>query len=127
MLDEVPAFTRTASLFHQGQLWQVALWGFLLFRIFTLSKFRLPDRSITKFTAPEFYLMISSVQHAVLVMYGLRGLAPLQDRAKMVYQFTGMTEKPGFWENPVFFNDREGENKTKAETSHASSQGVLKV
>jgi hypothetical protein len=29
-----------------------------------------------------------------------------------------MAEKPGFWEKPGFFHDREGENNIMAETSH---------
>jgi Ca2+-transporting ATPase len=44
----------------------------------------------------------------------------------MAHQFNVMAEKPGFWEKPGFFHDREGENNIMAETSHKQLTGRFK-
>lgn len=38
VLDEVAGYLMVPLLFHHGQLWQIILWGFLLFRIFDIVK-----------------------------------------------------------------------------------------
>jgi phosphatidylglycerophosphatase A len=38
VLDEVIGYLTVPLLFHHGHLWQVALWGFILFRMFDIIK-----------------------------------------------------------------------------------------
>ena len=38
VLDEVAGYLMVPVLFHQGQLWQIMLWGFVLFRICDIVK-----------------------------------------------------------------------------------------
>ncbi len=78
VLDEVAGYLLVPLLFHQGQLWQVALWGFLLFRIFDIIKIppaRQVDQQIHGAWGILLDDLVSSV-YAVLVMYGLWWLGP---------------------------------------------------
>jgi phosphatidylglycerophosphatase A len=50
VLDEVAGYLLVPILFHHGTLWQVALWGFLIFRIFDIIKLpiaRQIDQNVT--------------------------------------------------------------------------------
>ncbi|MDY0092207.1 MAG: phosphatidylglycerophosphatase A [Candidatus Vecturithrix sp.] len=78
VLDEVAGYLLVPLLFHQGQLWQVALWGFLLFRVFDIIKIppaRQVDQQIHGAWGILLDDLVSSV-YVVLVMYGLWWLGP---------------------------------------------------
>lgn len=78
VLDEAAGYLLVPLLFHQGQIWQVALWGFLLFRFFDIMKIppaRQVDQQIHGAWGILLDDLVSSV-YAVLVMYGLWQLGP---------------------------------------------------
>ena len=78
VLDEVAGYLLVPLLFHQGQLWQVALWGFLLFRFFDIIKIppaRQVDQQIHGAWGILLDDLVSSV-YVVLVLHGLWRLGP---------------------------------------------------
>jgi phosphatidylglycerophosphatase A len=71
VLDEVAGYLIVPILFHKGELWQIILWGFLLFRIFDIIKLpgaREIDRKIKNSWGILLDDLVSGV-YAVLVMY----------------------------------------------------------
>jgi len=78
VLDEVAGYLLVPILFRQGQLWQVALWGFLLFRIFDIIKIP-PARQIDQCMHGAWGILLDdlvSAGYAVLVMYFLWWIGP---------------------------------------------------
>ncbi len=78
VLDEVAGYLLVPILFRQGQLWQVALWGFLLFRIFDIIKIP-PARQIDQKVHGAWGILLDdlvSALYAVVVMYVLWWLGP---------------------------------------------------
>ena len=73
VLDEVAGYLLIPILFRQGQLWQVAVWGFLLFRIFDIIKIP-PARQIDQKMPGAWGILLDdlvSAAYVVLVLYGL--------------------------------------------------------
>jgi len=73
VLDEVAGYLVIPVLFTEGQLWEVMLWGFLLFRFFDIVKLppaRQVDRSLPGAWGILLDDLVAGVQ-AVLVMYVL--------------------------------------------------------
>ena len=78
VLDEVAGYLVVPILFHGAPLWQIALWGFLLFRIFDIIKIP-PARQIDqKLHGPWGILLddIVSGAYAALALYALQWLSP---------------------------------------------------
>jgi phosphatidylglycerophosphatase A len=79
VLDEIAGYLVVPILFHQGKLWQIILWGFLLFRIFDIIKLpgaRQIDRNLKNSWGILLDDLVSGV-YAVLVMYLLWWSAPM--------------------------------------------------
>lgn len=78
VLDEVAGYLVVPILFHHGKLWQVALWGFILFRIFDIIKIP-PARQIDRrLTGPWGIVLDDLVSgcYAVLALYALMWIGP---------------------------------------------------
>jgi phosphatidylglycerophosphatase A len=73
VLDEIAGYLIVPILFHHGRLWQVALWGFLFFRVFDVIKIP-PARQIDRQMEGSWGILLDDVVsacYAVLAMYGL--------------------------------------------------------
>ena len=73
MLDEVAGYLVVPILFHGGELWQVALVGFLLFRIFDIIKIP-PARQIDQNMHGPWGIVLDDLisgVYAALAIYGL--------------------------------------------------------
>ena len=78
VLDEVAGYLLVPILFREGRLWQVALWGFFLFRIFDIIKVP-PARQIDQKMHGAWGILLDdlvSAVYAVLVMYFLWWIGP---------------------------------------------------
>lgn len=78
VLDEVAGYLLVPILFRQGQLWQVALWGFLLFRLFDIMKIP-PAKQVDQSIHGAWGILLDdlvSAVYAVLVMYLLWWIGP---------------------------------------------------
>lgn len=74
VLDEVAGYLLVPILFPYGSLWQVALWGFLLFRAFDIIKVP-PARQIDRNMSGAWGILLDdlvSSGYAVAVMFILR-------------------------------------------------------
>ncbi|MBN2000204.1 phosphatidylglycerophosphatase A [candidate division KSB1 bacterium] len=73
VLDEVAGYLVVPILFHQGEIWQIALWGFLLFRILDIIKIP-PARQIDRHMKNSWGIVLDDIisgGYAVLLMYFL--------------------------------------------------------
>ena len=73
VLDEVAGYLVVPILFHGGELWQVALVGFLLFRIFDIIKIP-PARQIDRNMHGSWGIVLDDIIsgiYAAVAMYGL--------------------------------------------------------
>lgn len=73
VLDEVAGYLVVPILFHQGDLWQVVFWGFLLFRVYDIIKIP-PARQIDRKLHGSWGILLDdlvSATYAVLTMYFL--------------------------------------------------------
>jgi len=78
VLDEVIGYLTVPVLFHHGHLWQVALWGFILFRAFDIIKIP-PARQIDRCWHNRWGIFLDDVVsaiYAVGVLYLLWWLGP---------------------------------------------------
>ena len=78
VLDEVAGYLVVPIVFRHHVLWQVALWGFLLFRIFDIIKIP-PARQIDRDMHGAWGILLDDIVsgvYAALVLYGLRALSP---------------------------------------------------
>ena len=78
VLDEVAGYLLVPILFHHGRLWQIAFWGFLLFRVLDIIKIP-PARQIDRDMHGAWGILLDdlvSACYAVLIMYGLWWAAP---------------------------------------------------
>lgn len=79
VLDEVAGYLLVAALFHHGQLWQIALWGFLLFRIFDIIKIP-PARQIDQRMHGALGVVLDdlvSAVYAVIALHIFRWVGPI--------------------------------------------------
>lgn len=79
VLDEVAGYLVVPILFRGGDLWQVALWGFLLFRIFDIIKIP-PARQIDQNMHGPWGIVLDDLisgAYAALVLYALVWLGVL--------------------------------------------------
>jgi len=71
VLDEVAGYLVVPILFDKGQPWQIALWGFLLFRVLDIIKIppaRQVDKQMKNATGVILDDVISAL-YAVIIMY----------------------------------------------------------
>lgn len=71
VLDEIAGYLIVPILFHHGELWQIIVWGFLLFRGFDLIKFP-PARQIDRHMKNSWGIILDDIVsgfYAVAVMY----------------------------------------------------------
>lgn len=79
VLDEVAGYLLVPILFRQGRLWQITLWGFVLFRIFDIIKLP-PARQIDRnWTGPWGIVLddLVSAVYAVVMMFLLLKISKL--------------------------------------------------
>jgi phosphatidylglycerophosphatase A len=79
ILDEIAGYLLIPIFFKQGQVFSVALWGFILFRIFDIFKLGPPAKLIDrKLHGPWGILLddLVSALYSVLIMYFLFWLKP---------------------------------------------------
>ena len=84
VLDEVAGYLLIPICFYEGALWQIVLWGFLLFRIFDIIKIP-PARQIDRKLKNSWGILLDdlvSTGYAILLMYVLVWLGP-----EIGYQF----------------------------------------
>ena len=76
VLDEVAGYLLIPIIFHHGRLWQVALWGFLIFRIFDIIKLPIARQIDRKGTSAWAILLddLVSAVYTVLALYLLMWL-----------------------------------------------------
>jgi phosphatidylglycerophosphatase A len=77
VLDEVAGYLVVPLLLPQGTLWQVAFWGFLLFRLFDVIKIP-PARQIDRSMHGPWGILLDDIvsgAYAALALYGYRLLA----------------------------------------------------
>lgn len=79
VLDEVAGYLLVPILFHHGRLWQVALWGFLIFRVFDIIKLPIARQIDRKGTGAWAILLddLISAVYTVLALYLLMWLGEL--------------------------------------------------
>ena len=73
VLDEVAGYLVVPILFQGGELWQVALWGFLLFRVFDIIKIP-PARQIDQNMHGSWGIVLDDLisgAYAALALYAL--------------------------------------------------------
>ena len=73
VLDEVAGYLVVPILFRGGELWQVALWGFLLFRVFDIIKIP-PARQIDQNMHGPWGIVLDDIisgAYAALALYAL--------------------------------------------------------
>ena len=73
VLDEVAGYLVVPILFRGGELWQVALWGFLLFRVFDIIKIP-PARQIDQNMHGSWGIVLDDLisgAYAALALYAL--------------------------------------------------------
>lgn len=73
VLDEIAGYLIVPIFFHQGELWQIILWGFLLFRILDIIKIP-PARQIDRRMKNSWGIVLDDIisgAYAVLIMYFL--------------------------------------------------------
>ena len=78
VLDEVAGYLLVPILFHYGHLWQIVLWGFLLFRLLDIIKVP-PARQIDRRMHGALGIVLDdlvSAGYAVLVLYALKWIGP---------------------------------------------------
>lgn len=78
VLDEVAGYLVVPILFRHEVLWQVALWGFLLFRTFDIIKIP-PARQIDRDMHGGWGILLDDIVsgiYAAIVLYALRALSP---------------------------------------------------
>lgn len=76
VLDEVAGYLVVPILFRGGELWQVALYGFVLFRVLDIIKIP-PARQIDRDVHGPWGIVLDDLisgAYAALVLYGLLGL-----------------------------------------------------
>jgi phosphatidylglycerophosphatase A len=73
VLDEVAGYLLVPILFHQGQLWQVALWGFLGFRALDMIKVP-PAWQIDKKGTGAWAILMDDIVAAIYAVCGLHVL-----------------------------------------------------
>lgn len=74
VLDEVAGYLVVPILFRGGELWDVVLWGFVLFRVFDIVKIP-PARQIDREVHGSWGILgddLVSGAYAALVLYGAR-------------------------------------------------------
>lgn len=74
VLDEVAGYLLVIILYRHGNLWQIALWGFLLFRLFDIIKIP-PARQIDRNMPGAWGILLDdfvSAGYAVLAMFILK-------------------------------------------------------
>ena len=79
VLDEVAGYLVVPILFTGGELWQVALWGFLLFRVFDIIKIP-PARQIDQNMHGSWGIVLDDLisgAYAALALYALVWLGVL--------------------------------------------------
>ena len=79
VLDEVAGYLVVPILFRGGELWQVALWGFLLFRVFDIIKIP-PARQIDQNMHGSWGIVLDDIIsgiYAALALYALVWLGVL--------------------------------------------------
>jgi len=79
VLDEVVGYLTVPILFHHGHVWQIMLWGFILFRILDIIKIP-PARQIDRYWHGPWGIVLDdivSAGYAVLVMYLMKWLGPM--------------------------------------------------
>ena len=79
VLDEVAGYLVVPILFRGGELWQVALWGFLLFRVFDIIKIP-PARQIDQNMHGPWGIVLDDIisgAYAALALYALVWLGVL--------------------------------------------------
>jgi phosphatidylglycerophosphatase A len=78
VLDEVAGYLLVPILFHHGHLWQIALWGFLWFRLLDIIKLPLA-RQIDRSMHGAWGILLDdlvSAGYAVLVLFALMWVGP---------------------------------------------------
>ncbi|HLC16351.1 MAG TPA: phosphatidylglycerophosphatase A [Thermodesulfovibrionia bacterium] len=70
VLDEVAGYLLVPILFHHGKLWQVALWGFLIFRIFDIIKLPIARQIDRNVTGP-WGILLDDLVSAVYTVFAL--------------------------------------------------------
>lgn len=70
VLDEVAGYLLVPILFHKGEFWQIALWGFLLFRIFDIIKFP-PARQVDQQLHGAWGILLDDLVSSVYVVFVL--------------------------------------------------------
>jgi phosphatidylglycerophosphatase A len=78
VLDEVAGYLLVPILFRHGALWQVALWGFVCFRVLDVIKLP-PARQIDRNTRGAGGILLDdlvSAGYAVLALYLLKWVGP---------------------------------------------------
>jgi phosphatidylglycerophosphatase A len=79
VLDEISGYLMVPVFFHQGELWQTVLWGFILFRLFDIIKFP-PARQIDRNMKNSWGILLDDIVsggYAVVVMYLFLWVGPL--------------------------------------------------
>lgn len=78
VLDEIAGYLVVPLLFRHGQLWQVALWGFLIFRVLDIIKLP-PARQIDRNGTGAWAILLDDIISAVYtvgVLQALRFIGP---------------------------------------------------
>lgn len=78
VLDEVAGYLLVPILFRHGQLWQIVVWGFLLFRLCDIMKIP-PAKQIDRDMHGAWGILLDdlvSAGYAVVALYGLMWLGP---------------------------------------------------
>jgi phosphatidylglycerophosphatase A len=78
VLDEIAGYLLVPILFHKGELWQIALWGLLSFRILDVIKIP-PARQIDRRGTGAWSILLDDVVsalYAVCVLYVLAWIGP---------------------------------------------------
>lgn len=73
VLDEVAGYLLVPILFHHGQLWQVALWGFIGFRVLDVIK-PPPARQIDRRGTGAWGILMDDIIAAIYAVGGLHAL-----------------------------------------------------
>jgi len=73
VLDEVAGYLIVPIFFHTGELWQIALWGFILFRIFDIVKIP-PARQIDRKMHGAWGILLDDIVSAGYAVAGMHFL-----------------------------------------------------
>ena len=82
VLDEVAGYLLVPLLFRHGPLWQVALWGFILFRIMDIVK-PFPARQIDRRMQGAAGILLDDLVSGLYALLGLHGLMYVASRLRL--------------------------------------------